>query len=181
MDLKICEEKTKELMNTYIPEWTFRFDNAVRRFGCCRHGKKVISLSRTLSEINDWETVKLTVLHEIAHALVGVGHGHDWVWQKKCIEIGGDGKRCYDSAKVNTPTLAYTATCPNCGEVHQKARKPKRRLACAVCSGTFEERELFFVKAGEQRLTIKPRAVANNPKPTAYPIKGNDGQFEFTW
>lgn len=64
------------------------------------YGRK-IELSSKLVAINDEDRVKLTILHEIAHALTE-GHGHDAVWKAKLIEIGGDGKRCYSSSDTNT-------------------------------------------------------------------------------
>ena len=33
-------------------------------------------------------------MHEIAHALVRKGHGHDAVWKAKALSIGCDGQRC---------------------------------------------------------------------------------------
>jgi hypothetical protein len=32
--------------------WRFRFDHARRRFGCCRYGPKLITLSRPLTLLN---------------------------------------------------------------------------------------------------------------------------------
>ena len=56
--------------------WTFRWDRAVRRFGICNYSKKRITVSRTLAALNDFAKSEDTVLHEIAHALVGRGVGH---------------------------------------------------------------------------------------------------------
>lgn len=80
--------------------WTFRFDNAPKRFGCCRWGTKEITLSRHLTEINDHDEVYNTILHEVAHALAGkhAGHGPEWVRTAK--QIGCDGQRFYSTAKV---------------------------------------------------------------------------------
>ena len=39
-----------------------------------------------------------TILHEIAHALVGSHHKHDAVWKAKCKEIGCDPKATSDVA-----------------------------------------------------------------------------------
>ncbi len=72
--------------------WSFRFDRAKRRAGCCHYLKKRISLSRFFcSSASEWEITN-TLLHEIAHALVGSEHNHDSVWLKKAREIGCDGK-----------------------------------------------------------------------------------------
>ena len=35
-----------------------------------------------------------TILHEMAHALVGQVHGHDAVWQAQVL--GCSGRRCHD-------------------------------------------------------------------------------------
>lgn len=41
------------------------------------------------------EEIENTILHEIAHAIVGVGHGHRLKWQEKAIELGVTWKRIY--------------------------------------------------------------------------------------
>lgn len=79
--------------------WKFKFGRGKKSFGTCVHGntRKEIRISRYLAKINTTERVRLTALHEIAHALVGVTNAHNQLWVRKCIEIGGDGKRCYNA------------------------------------------------------------------------------------
>ena len=118
-----------------LTEWRFRFDNALRRFGCCKHSSKTITLSAKLTELNSETRVTNTILHEIAHALVGVGHGHDLIWKRKAVEIGCNGERCYNPQEVNSPDGKYTAVCPNCKHEHKRFRKKIRRSSCGYCSG----------------------------------------------
>lgn len=110
-------------------EWYFEFDNAKRRFGACKHREKAITLSKHLVELNDVVKVKDVILHEIAHALVGIGHGHDAVWKAKAIEIGCDGKRCYGDETIK-PKGDYSATCINCGNTYTKYKKPRVNYWC---------------------------------------------------
>lgn len=97
-------------------------------FGRYRYNRlsnyKVVELSTKLVEINEPERVKLTILHEVAHALTE-GHGHDSVWRAKLLEIGGDGKRCYDSSDTNTlatrrSSRTYVLECQKCGYTGQR-------------------------------------------------------------
>lgn len=119
--------------------WTFEFDNARRRFGVCRYRPKSIGLSKHLVSLNDEARVRNTILHEIAHALVGPGHGHNHVWRRKAIEIGCDGQRCYSSHKVETPESRYIATCSNCGHIHKRHKMTNTlkysNISCGKCSG----------------------------------------------
>lgn len=112
--------------------WTFKFDNARSRFGCCKHGIKTITLSRYLVELNDQRRVLNTILHEIAHALVGPKNGHNKVWKRKAIEIGCTGERCYTSKDTVSPPKAFKLTCPACGKVSFQNRVGKL-LACGAC------------------------------------------------
>ena len=147
MDIKLCERKTKELMNRYVPGWGFGFDRARVRFGCTHYTTKQITLSRVLCELNEWETIQPVVLHEIAHALVGQMRGHDTTWKEACLRLGGDGKRLYDSDVVNTPEFKYKATCPVCGKVYYRLRAPRKTSSCSACCKTFSrDRVLVFEK-----------------------------------
>lgn len=80
---------------------------------------KRIELSKKLVLLNDEARVMRTVLHEIAHALTE-GHGHDGVWQAKCLAIGGDGIARYSVTDTNIPEVKRSSKvwrlhCPDCG------------------------------------------------------------------
>lgn len=111
--------------------WSFEFINAKRRFGVCRYRNRIIGLSSHLVSLNDEAQVKDTTLHEIAHALVGGGHGHNEVWKAKCREIGARPERCYSNLNVKTPEMRYYAEC-DCGRTAQRIKKPLagRSYAC---------------------------------------------------
>ena len=112
--------------------WTFEFDNSKKTFGQCWTSRKLIELSRPLTELNDEEQVKDTILHEIAHALVGNEHGHNRVWQTKAKAIGCNGKRCYDTTSVIVPPKKWVAICQSCKTIHSAYRRTKGS-ACGVC------------------------------------------------
>lgn len=154
MELSQTRTKAIELMQQHgLSNWRFEFDPARRRFGICRYGRKVIGLSRYLVALNDEAEVTNTILHEIAHALVGPeNHGHGYVWKAKAREIGCDGQRCYDSNMVVRPRGAYTGTCPKCGKTHERSRASVRPAACGQCCRMYnhnrysEEFRLVFIR-----------------------------------
>lgn len=99
--------------------WIFRFDHSKLRFGVCRHHRKVISLSRHLTELNNEEQVIDTIKHEIAHAIVGVGHGHDATWKRMAAQCGAKPERCYDHG-VTQPKGKYQGVCMDCGHTFER-------------------------------------------------------------
>lgn len=137
------ERRTLELMTQYgltALGWRFQWDRAKKRFGLCSHRRRVISLSRHLVRINTPEETEDTIRHEIAHALVGTGQGHNWRWRLKARELGARPQRC---ASGNAKTIPghWVATCVGCGtEFNRHKRPPKRRLSCGKCSHRFDER-----------------------------------------
>ena len=152
MNLQVAQTLAISLMEKHgLIGWYFEFDNAKGRFGVCNYRYNKIGLSRHLTELNGIEEVRDTILHEIAHALVGFSHGHDWVWKQKALEIGCNGDRCYNEAVV-TPDAKYTATCPNtkCGHTYKKYKMSSRnkRGSCSKCgNGRFNpDLELKWVK-----------------------------------
>ena len=133
MNTLLAEKQIKELIDKHLGDkgWCFRWDTAVRRFGACHHNFKMITLSKALVELNDWEQVKDTTLHEIAHALAGKGAGHNYLWKYWCREIGARPERCYPYTVVQ-PKAKWQATCTNCGRVVNRCRKPNG-IACGAC------------------------------------------------
>lgn len=121
--------------------WRVELDNAKRRAGVCRFGERVIGLSGPITELHREDEVRDTVLHEIAHALVGPAHGHDRVWRATAMRIGCSGSRCVDS---DSPRVlgSWVGTCP-AGHVKDRHRRPERVMSCAVCSPRFSVDNVF--------------------------------------
>jgi hypothetical protein len=126
-----------ELMDKYgllDSGWYFEFDQAKRRFGCCNYRIKKITLSAPLTELRDESFVRNTILHEIAHALVGGRNGHNHIWKAKAIEIGCNGDRCSSDAHIQGK---WVGTCPN-GHVKHRHRKPSGSISCGTCSNVYD-------------------------------------------
>lgn len=122
--------------------WRFRFDSARRRFGQCSYRDRVISLSKYLVAINGRSQVEDTIRHEIAHAVIGPGHGHGYKWKQSAVACGASPVRCYDSETVSAPQKPFVGKCPSCG-VETKAFR-RTRIACKrCCGGKFDPQFLF--------------------------------------
>lgn len=120
--------------------WTFEFDNSERRFGCCHYTTRKITLSASITELNDWETVRETVLHEVAHVRAGhaAAHGYEFVMAARALGISGD--RCYSGEDVATRTPSWAGTCPNCHRVVRRAWRLTKKMqgsACGPCCNEF--------------------------------------------
>lgn len=116
-----------------LSHWRFRFDNAKRRAGQCSHTYKFISLSLPLTQARSVDNVRNTILHEIAHALVGPGHGHNHVWRRKAREIGCDGNRCFTDTKLDGQ---WVAVCVH-GKRFTRHRLRSLEYSCRCEPGNF--------------------------------------------
>ena len=142
---KFAAEKMEEWCLAGIG-WKFVWDNrATRRYGQCRYYKKEIGITKKLALINTIEESKDVVLHEIAHALAGSGHGHDAVWKRMCIKVGARPERCYTPEErggtVKTIKGKYKLINKDTGEVYRYYhRKPRRqRWDCIWLKGKKKE------------------------------------------
>ncbi len=77
-----------------LGHWSFGWDRAVKRMGCCYPARTRISLSAYYVEKYlqlDQEEIRNTILHEIAHALAWHHHrarAHGHVWRHYCNLLG---------------------------------------------------------------------------------------------
>ena len=121
----------QSIANGSLPKgWTFGFDLAPSRAGVCRYNEQRIDLSvsyclaATRSEIED------TILHEIAHAIVGPRHNHDAVWKAKAREIGCVGERCH---RVRHSVPKWVGEC-GCGQQWFRQVLQRRLMSGRVCA-----------------------------------------------
>lgn len=159
MDLDQARTAATALMAQHgLHDWRLNFDNAKRRAGQCRYGPKEISLSRPLTAVHSPDHVTDTILHEIAHALVGPTHGHDEVWSATARRIGCTGSRCVpaDAPRVEGD---WVGTCP-AGHRTTAHRRPERVKACNKCSDSFDLASVFTWTLGGRPAHMLPRYEA---------------------
>ena len=128
----------QELIERHSLDYELVFDNAKKRAGMCNYNRKQISISRNLLKLNDINAFNETVLHEIAHAIVGPEHGHNEYWRQTAISIGCSGSRTH-SMKLSEPK--YWMGCISCNTSKSYERLPNKykiahlqgRLKCGSC------------------------------------------------
>jgi predicted SprT family Zn-dependent metalloprotease len=159
VDLDSAAALALRLMKRHgLTDWTLVFDNAKTRAGVCRYDRRQIGLSQPLTRFHVDEEVRDTILHEIAHALVGPNHGHDKVWRLKAREIGSTGERCITSVAGRLPG-DWVGTCP-AGHVVDRHRRPERVLACPDCSPVFSVAAVYTWEHSGRPAAMHPLYVA---------------------
>ena len=120
------------LMHSHgLKKWRFKFDHSTRRAGCCNYRDKLISISFDLALHATDEDIRDTILHEIAHALVGKKHNHDAAWKAKAKELGCSGERTH---RLRFAPPRWNVACENSCWTHTAERR-NRRLICRTCGG----------------------------------------------
>jgi predicted SprT family Zn-dependent metalloprotease len=148
----------EELLTEHgLSGWTFAFDQGTRRAGSCQFDRRRITLSRHFARRAPEAEIRDTLLHEIAHALVGRQHHHDAVWQAAARRIGGSGRRCHD---VRFTPPRYIVRCRN-GCWVATAERRRRNVVCRTCHG-----EILYQTFTEQRwqaLQQPPELIPDAP------------------
>jgi hypothetical protein len=104
----IKQMKKHKLMVGKDP-WQFEWSYAKTQLGHCDPNDKAIRLSKYWMLSIRWGECLDTILHEIAHAIVGCENGHNSIWQKTCIKIGAKPNRLYEGQFVKKrKELNYT-------------------------------------------------------------------------
>lgn len=149
----------RRLMDQYgLSGWVLTFDRAKTRAGICRADRRQIGLSRVLTGLHGEAEVRDTVLHEIAHALVGVEHGHDAVWRARARSIGCSGARCLPASAGVLPGR-WRGVCP-AGHETTRHRRPVRVASCGACSRTFDSSAVLRWQCDGVEAAMHPRYLA---------------------
>lgn len=93
MNRQRASEITREEIRKHgLENWGVRLTTDPNQpfLGLCIHKDKVIVLNAHHIDIHHDKDIINTIKHEIAHAIVGAGHGHDETWANKAREVGCD-------------------------------------------------------------------------------------------
>ena len=120
-------------------DWTFGFDLSTVRAGVCRYRERRIDLSVSYCLRAARAEIENTLLHEIAHAVVGVEHGHDAVWQDKARELGCTAERCHD---LTHTAARWVGVCGRGRRWFRQrlSRSLRRGATCKACGRPIEWR-----------------------------------------
>lgn len=150
MDAHEAEELATELIAHHLSGYVvhFRFDRSLSHIGCVSHTEGedffLLALSLPLVKLNPPCIVRDTILHEIAHILVGLEHDHDEVWQAKALELGANPVK---TEPIVVPPHPYLLVCLGCDQVLQWRRRKisSGRLSELICSdcGSRNIRQIF--------------------------------------
>lgn len=122
--------------------WSFAWDGAVRRLGCCKMTSRVISLSRHFVAAyleREPEQIRRTTLHELAHALAWLHHrerGHGAAWRLWCAALGIAGEKAACKCEDFTPP--------------ERKQKPARFALCHSETG-----EVYRYYTRQPRLSLR--------------------------
>jgi predicted SprT family Zn-dependent metalloprotease len=107
------------LVSHGLSGWSFAYNRRKRTLGLCVYHRRTLELSLHFVERNGVAAIRDTLLHEIAHALVGPGHGHDAAWKRQCVVIGARPVRC---GHADMPEGRWQARCEGCGRTFHRHR-----------------------------------------------------------
>lgn len=140
--------------------WTFGFDNAKRRAGQCDYRRKRLTVSRYLAARHGDDENHQTLLHEVAHAIVGPEAAHGPRWRLAARELGYVGGVTHHG-ETATELAPWVGLCP-AGHVAYRYRRPSRATSCATCAPRFDER--FVFRWVRREISGATRLAAQTPR-----------------
>lgn len=136
VNLNEIENFAKSLIAEYCPAYRFVWSNAKTIHGQCNYRKKLIKLSMPYVKVANQDQIFNTITHEIAHAVVGVGHHHNFVWRAMHIKLGGNGERCSEVSVPREMSANYLLSCTGECWTAKYIRRPKTvGRICKKCRG----------------------------------------------
>lgn len=136
MNIKTAESLALDKMSQHgliQKGWKLAWNKAKTVHGSCQYYTATIVLSTPLTELNTEEVVTNTILHEIAHALVGAGCGHNYIWRMKAREIGCSANRTSGQEAVQAAGK-YIGKCKKGLHTFNGYKKRRGLSSCSKCS-----------------------------------------------
>lgn len=126
--------------------WTFELSGGKRQIGHCDYNDKCIRYSKHFLYDTSWEEITDTILHEIAHALVGPdAEAHGSYWKSVARRIGARPNRTSTNAVLSKEAKRFNfkLECPSCGDTCKRYRR-KKGLQCRKCKVPLKTYRLIY-------------------------------------
>lgn len=135
-DIKDAEKLIQEKMELHELTkngWTYKISSKmVTCAGKCSYKKNTLTFAKNFcTNVEESELIN-TILHEIAHAIVGPKTNHNETWRKLHIKMGGDGERCH---RETFSPPKYLMECTKCQKIWKRYRKPFDGNYSCSCGG----------------------------------------------
>jgi predicted SprT family Zn-dependent metalloprotease len=132
MTLQNAKRMARRLMNRHgLSKWSFEFNHAIHAVGHCSHFRKTIYLTAEKVRHMPVSEIRGTILHEIAHALVGRrARAHGMTWKRMAIKVGASPTACHHRYVGGGPKPAWVGSCPKCGTTWERHRAPLNVSYC---------------------------------------------------
>ncbi|MDR1213589.1 MAG: SprT-like domain-containing protein [Propionibacteriaceae bacterium] len=138
-----ARQRASRLVDQHLGgDWSFDFDHARARVGCCHFQTRRITVSRHLTPQLSQQELEQAVLHEIAHALVGAEAGHGPAWRQIAGRLGYTGRRTIDLPAARRQAR-WRAVCPR-GHELLRHRRPPDGACCGACARQGERHRLVW-------------------------------------
>lgn len=139
MDLREARELAEELLEFHVGNtgWTVGpFTRRKTQAGVCVYNTRQIRLSAPLVKLNTRERVIETILHEIAHVLVGpdvAAHGPEWAATAKSLGLADPAAKAIIGVDIKAPPPLYQGVCERGCKYEYLRRPAKRTLTWGLC------------------------------------------------
>lgn len=148
--IRIALIRIAEITRAYgLGNYTIRLDKTRRRVACYYHSRKLFSYSRYFIIASTEDQLVDTVLHEIAHALVVPGSGHNKVWSDTYKRIGGGKNGSKALNNIDMSIERYKLFCPGCNSEYYVNRNIYKR--CGKCMKNGDE---FYFVVTENKIKV---------------------------
>lgn len=124
----VSEDRQEEYLNNLTTWNVFVNARVTSRTGLCSHRKKFIEIHACLMQKGEEDNLTQTLLHEVAHMLVGPRHGHDYTWKAMMMALGAEVRRCSKSEKMGEfrkNKAKHVYVCIDCGYEYYAMRRWK--------------------------------------------------------
>jgi predicted SprT family Zn-dependent metalloprotease len=123
-----------------LTDWRLTWDNRSKtRAGLCSYASRSLTLSTAFVARCPAQDIQQTLLHEVAHAVVGAAHHHhDQVWCQAAQQLGCQDDKCQPVQIMRAP---FVLTCmQRCFHSPRMKRSWKtiESKKCSKCGGTLQ-------------------------------------------